>query len=215
MSTSKRKEPAIRKAKKKAVPRAKLITSFGRFWTPIVVQWGHPGSLVGHGKNEKRQGSIDFWNARGIYVLHKEYDIVYVGQTEGQALGLRIQQHLSDNLAGRWDAFSWYSVSTVTKTGKIKDLAIASRGTVPYTTTINTLEALGISLTPQALNKQDRKFPGAKEYVQSVDKDTKKIIERNLITERTQIDQMESGILALQTEIGKLKKQMTKIEKKA
>jgi hypothetical protein len=161
-----------------------LIHYFGRHWSPVVVKWGHPGELVGILKKKKKVDPIDFWDAKGIYVLHRDFQIVYVGQTERQTLGKRIQDHLSDDLAGRWDSFSWYSVSKLTKTGKVRKLGARTNSTVAWTSIITTLEAIGIKFAPSALNKRETAIPGAEECLQRVDKETKKLLQMSLVDDR-------------------------------
>jgi hypothetical protein len=65
----------------------------------------------------EKAAPIDFSDQVGIYVLYAEYKFVYVGQTgKGQQAFLkRLRSHRSDDLAGRWDTFSWFGVRRVLK----------------------------------------------------------------------------------------------------
>lgn len=95
-----------------------LIRAYGEFWDPDVVAWGkrgrgQRGKLMGWFATVKRPTLVDVWDQRGIYVLHDDWKVVYVGKTGKTALGSRIRTHLSDDLAGRWDSFSWYGVRGV------------------------------------------------------------------------------------------------------
>jgi len=97
-----------------------LIKFYGTFWNPDTVDWGkrgrgNKGKLTGKVKPNRMH--IDFWEARGIYVLHDNFKAIYVGQTM-DPLGGRLRDHLSDRLAGRWDMFSWFSISAIRKTGR-------------------------------------------------------------------------------------------------
>lgn len=46
--------------------------------------------------------------------------MVYAGRTTDQTLGIRLRQHTTDRLNGRWDRFSWFGVDRVTDSGKLE-----------------------------------------------------------------------------------------------
>lgn len=75
-----------------------LIQNYGLFWRRDRVKWGkgkNKGTLVGYWKGAKRQGSVDFREQRGIYVLYDDtFKIVYVGQAGNK------NQCLFDRLPG-------------------------------------------------------------------------------------------------------------------
>jgi len=55
-----------------------------------------------------------------IYILWSNYQPVYVGKATGQrGLGPRMRDHLADRLGGRWDLFSWYSLSKPLRGGGV------------------------------------------------------------------------------------------------
>jgi hypothetical protein len=90
----------------------------GLFWKADDVFWGrrkNPGSLLGRPTNRLKSNAVDFRNQIGIYVLYADYSIVYVGQTgsKDQKLFVRLRQHQNDNLAGRWNRFSWFGILRV------------------------------------------------------------------------------------------------------
>jgi len=98
-----------------------LIRAYGLYWNPDIVDWGKPGqgnkgSLDGTVKKGGRSHSIDFWNVYGVYVLHHEFRPIYVGKASATRLGLRLRNHLTDRFAGRWDMFSWFSLSKINTT---------------------------------------------------------------------------------------------------
>lgn len=147
-----------------------LIKAYGSFWNPEIIDWGSPGP----GKGGKLEGSvrfddgtrkdIDFWDARGIYVLHRDFQSIYVGKAFGTNIGRRLRDHLTDRLAGRWDMFSWYSVSAprkieggVTKPGKRQ---------IAPDTYIDTFEALAILISDPPLNRKRESLKGAFEVAQ-------------------------------------------------
>lgn len=97
-----------------------LIRNYGLFWHRNRVKWGkgrNKGTLEGYLKNAKRQGTADFREQRGIYVLYDDtFRVVYVGQAGrgNQCLFQRLKQHKGDHLAERWSRFSWFGTRAVT-----------------------------------------------------------------------------------------------------
>ncbi|WP_075989703.1 GIY-YIG nuclease family protein [Vibrio fluvialis] len=147
-----------------------LIKAYGTYWNPEMVEWGSRGAgqggkLVGTVKfDSKTKKEIDFWDAKGIYVLHSEYKTIYVGKAFGTSIGKRLRDHLTDRLAGRWDMFSWYSVSApkkveggVTKPGKRQ---------IGPETYIDTFEALAILISDPPLNRKRESLKSAYEVSQ-------------------------------------------------
>ena len=66
-----------------------LIKSYGQFWNPDIVDWGkkgagNEGKLLGKIKAESvaygNKHEINFWEAKGIYVLHSDFKAIYVGK---------------------------------------------------------------------------------------------------------------------------------------
>ena len=101
-----------------------LIRNMGLFWSENEIFWGTPGQgqkgkLLGKLATGRRAGTVDFWEQRGVYALYADYRLVYVGQTAGQALGKRVRDHRADDLAGRWDRFSWFGLRIVTEDNKL------------------------------------------------------------------------------------------------
>lgn len=93
-----------------------LIKSFGLYWNPDIVDWGavgagNRGDLAGVITRKKEKHRINFWEAKGIYVLHADFKAVYVGKALRTSIGARLRDHLADRFAGRWDMFSWFSIS--------------------------------------------------------------------------------------------------------
>lgn len=145
-----------------------LIKSYGLYWNPEIVYWGAPGAgNAGELKGKIKDGgtyAIDFWKAKGIYVLHNEFHPIYVGKAFGTMLGPRLRNHLADRLAGRWDMFSWFSISAP----RFSKGDVSQPGTrilSPETIT-DTLEALAILIADPALNRKRETLAGAYEVEQ-------------------------------------------------
>jgi hypothetical protein len=141
-----------------------LIRAFGQFWNPETVAWGkrgpnNRGRLLGRVRRKGRWYSIDFWDARGIYVLHADFKTIYVGKAIDRGLGTRLRNHLTDRFAGRWDMFSWFSLSTVAVTDQ-RVRKPGGRNVQPVTVGA-TLEALAILIADPALNRKRERFASA------------------------------------------------------
>lgn len=146
---------------------SELIKCYGQFWNPDTVEWGRPGAgnkgtLIG--KIKPSNMHINFWGARGVYVLHDNFKAIYVGKAFGSPLGKRIRDHLSDRFAGRWDMFSWYSTSAVRTTQK--DVSKPGQRQIKPKTIIDTMEALTILIADPALNRKREALPNAYEAEQ-------------------------------------------------
>jgi hypothetical protein len=145
-----------------------LIKTYGQFWNPDIVEWGRPnrqGCLIGETKRGNKKYSIDYWNARGIYVLHADFKAVYVGQAFDTRLGPRLRVHLTDRFMGRWDMFSWFSVSSPRFTNR--DVSDGnSQRQISTSAIVDTLEALGILIADPALNRKRERFSSAYEAIQ-------------------------------------------------
>ena len=143
-----------------------LIRAYGHYWNPDIVEWGQrgpggQGQLLGKVRVNGTNHEIDFWNAFGIYVLHDDFRAIYVGKAASTRLGPRIRNHLSDRFAGRWDMFSWFSLSKVNVTSR----GVAEPGIRQLTkeTVNDTLEAISILIADPPLNRKRETIPSARE----------------------------------------------------
>lgn len=149
-----------------------VIRAFGTYWNPELINWGgvgrgNQGELLGKVKIDGRTKTVDFWEGKGLYVLHDDFDTVYIGKAFGTRLGPRLRDHLSDRLTGRWDMFSWYILSTVNKTEQASDLRDPGTRRLNPKTVNNTLEALAISISDPPLNRRHESIPDAYEAEQT------------------------------------------------
>ena len=155
------------------------ITSYGLFWRHDEIIWhpgrGVPGSfrLLGRlGSNRPTIQVADFRKQQGIYILYDDYGPSYVGLTRRQGLGKRLQDHLDDHLAKRWDRFSWFGFNTLGTAGAdgvLPLLELESEVTETSHTTIGDLEALLIRAIGPHLNSSWMKFNDADQWEQIAD----------------------------------------------
>lgn len=172
-----------------------LIKAYGTFWNPDLVEWGsagrgNRGRLLGWVARGDYEYEIDFWNAKGVYVLLSEFRTIYVGKSLKTSIGKRLRDHLTDRFAGRWDMFSWFSVSGVRATRF--DVSRPGQRQVKPKDMIDTLEAVAILVADPALNRRRETLTGALEATQPENARPKTIrhyLEEVLATLNNQTDQ--------------------------
>jgi hypothetical protein len=143
-----------------------VVNALGMFWERSKVDWrASQIKILGH-----MQGGIDvnFSAQRGVYLLHDAQGVVYVGRVTGQDLGVRLKQHTTDRLSGRWTRFSWFGVYPVAESGQLKTGADYSMNSID--STIAAMEAVLIeALEPRQNRKRgDANFESI-EFLQSED----------------------------------------------
>jgi hypothetical protein len=134
-----------------------------------MVDWGsvgagNAGNLAGVIKRKKKKHEINFWEGRGIYVLHADFKAVYVGKAFQTSIGKRLRDHLSDRFAGRWDMFSWFSISNPRVTQA--DVSTPGQRYLGPQVITSTLEALAILVADPALNRKRESLSEAYEALQ-------------------------------------------------
>jgi hypothetical protein len=142
-----------------------IVKSYGEFWNPDAVNWGAK-ELCGVWRNAGTNKENNFWSAKGIYVLYQEFKPLYVGKAlaDSSGVGKRLSDHLTDRLVGRWDMFSWYSLSQPSKnTPKVN---IAGGRNLSTKQMVETLEAITILITDPPLNRKRESLAGAIEVEQ-------------------------------------------------
>lgn len=152
------------------------ITSYGLFWREAEIEWspgqGNKGEFRLLGRVGSNRGSLkvaDFRKQQGIYILYDEYGPSYVGLTRQRGLGLRLKDHLSDNLKGKWDRFSWFGFNQIGAAGAdgvLSLLELEGEVSEETHTTIGDLEALLIRAIGPKLNKAWMNFKDAEEWSQ-------------------------------------------------
>ena len=141
-----------------------LINAFGMYWARSQVQWSPTPRILG--QQQPGSNPVDFCGQRGVYLLHDGREVVYVGRTTDQALGIRLRQHTVDRLNGRWDRFSWFGVFGPSESGTLNTTATPQYG---LDMLITTMEALLIEgLEPPQNRKRGDDFK-AVEFLQVED----------------------------------------------
>jgi hypothetical protein len=141
-----------------------IIQALGMFWRREYVAWSTTPQLLG--QQQAGATTVNFTPQIGVYLLHDDREVVYVGRAIDQPLGKRLHQHTFDRLNGRWNRFSWFGLSSVTEDGTlVPPFAIMAQPAV----LIAAFEALLIEgLEPRQNRKRGDDFR-AVEYIQVKD----------------------------------------------
>ena len=127
-----------------------LITAYGRFWSRDMWEKNNM-SIYGTSAKTKNAASVDFTNHMGIYLLHKGYEVIYVGQAS--QLNKRLKDHTIDDKRNRWDNFSWFSITDFNEQEKA-DCKKDTSKTLEGAALLDTLEALLIEVLGPERNKK-------------------------------------------------------------
>lgn len=146
-----------------------LINAFGTYWTRSHVLWSTTPRVLG--QQQPGSDAVDFCGQRGVYLLHDGRQVVYVGRTTDQPLGIRLRQHTVDRLNGRWDRFSWFGIFAPSEKGSLNT---NPNGKYDLDMLITTMEALLIEgLEPPQNRKRGDDFK-AVEFLQLEDQEIHK-----------------------------------------
>jgi hypothetical protein len=167
-----------------------FVKNYGLFWRADEVDWspgqGARGAFRLLGRRSKNIPTLrlaDFRHQIGIYILYGNHGPIYVGLTKEQGLGKRLKDHLTDELGGQWDRFSWFGFRIVLKgrddNGLCELRKLAEVGIGKPQELIGDVEALLIKA--MGLNNiKQMKFSDADEWFQvkayEVDKYMEKVI---------------------------------------
>jgi hypothetical protein len=132
-----------------------VVNAFGMFWERSKVFWEMQQPRI---LGQQQAGSpVDFAEQKGVYLLHDAQGVLYVGRTTEQNLAKRLNQHISDRLAGRWTSFSWFGVYPVEQNGMLK--LNTDFSSIDINIIIATMEAVLIeSLEPRQNRKRGDDF---------------------------------------------------------
>ncbi len=160
-----------------------LIHAYGMFWDADDVDWygdfplddGYKSAfrlLGSRGVNKPKIRVVDFRKARGVYVLHDDFGVYYVGLASSVGgIGKRLRDHRADVHADKWKRFSWFAFDEVTsKVDKLTGLttlkSVQTGGKLAMPSMISDLEAILIELTGAKGNKNLGHFELAEKWDQ-------------------------------------------------
>ena len=95
-----------------------LIKCFGMYWKRDYVSWKSSGTKI-YGKELSSSLRINLSEQIGIYLLHDNHDVVYVGQATHQPIVNRLNDHTKDKKSIRWNRFSWFGFMGISNEGNL------------------------------------------------------------------------------------------------
>ena len=94
------------------------VPAFGLYWKKDKVRWRKPGEILG--RQTRDSDTVNFADQQGVYLLHKDRTVVYVGRTE-RSLFDRLRHHTRDRKSPRWDQFSWFGFRDVNDDAELQE----------------------------------------------------------------------------------------------
>lgn len=142
-----------------------IVRAFGLYWSITGVDWDTK-QMLGVDDEDQPQIETNAWAQSGIYCLYDGYMCVYVGKAENNNIGDRLNDHRSNRLAGRWDAFSWFGVHRVNRDGTLQafNTRLTERADI-----IKSLEAFAQIAFDPRLNRRHERPPEAVEFIQKAE----------------------------------------------
>ncbi len=128
------------------------VPAFGLYWERQKVNWKKRKML---GRQTRDAASVNFAEQRGVYLLHKDRSVVYVGRTDA-SLFERLRDHNRDRKSPRWDKFSWFGFCNVSDNGELGH----SRKEFDLRRLIRILEAVLIEALEPPVNAQRGELMG-------------------------------------------------------
>jgi hypothetical protein len=155
------------------------------FWSRDKVSWISQPRILG--QQQIGSSAVDFGEQKGVYLLHDDQGVVYVGRVTDQGLGKRLFQHTLDRLNGRWSRLSWFGVFPVRQDGSLAKESFS----VDIETVIVTMEAVLIEgLEPRQNRKRGDDFQ-AVEFLQA--EDPQLVVERKASILRDLLESVKTG----------------------
>lgn len=142
------------------MPQAPIL-NLGARWKASDVWWNSAsqnGQLLGVKLKAEKGAEVNFAQQSGIYVLYADFTPVYVGQANKRLYARLKQHHLRDDLAGRWDRFSWFGFRSVIGGNNPKLSKPGVNFSISTTQLLDHLEAMLIHAFEPALNGQEGRF---------------------------------------------------------
>ncbi len=137
------------------------ILCLGARWRADDVYWNTSsanGQLGGVPRRKVTAPVANFAKQSGIYVLFSDYKPIYVGQAN-QTLFDRLKAHwLTDDLAGRWDTFTWFGFRRVIGGGRPQLSKPDTNFYISPTQLLDHFEAAMIHAFEPPLNGQEGRF---------------------------------------------------------
>lgn len=137
------------------------ILCLGARWRAEDIYWrssSDNAQLNGVPRKNLTAPVVNFAHQSGLYILYSDHTPIYVGQTN-KTLFARLKDHfLKDDLAGRWDTFTWLGLRKVVG-GKTPRLSKpGTKFSISTTQLLDHFEAAMIHAFEPPLNGQEGRF---------------------------------------------------------
>ncbi len=156
-----------------AEPTSRAVTSFGIHWDRHAVEWKRRPRVLGERQTEaaatSKSMTVDFGRQQGLYLLHDDREVIYVGRTTKRDLGQRLHEHTRDRLQGRWNRFSWFGFRPVADNGQLGDATESVPSGYAMEGLIGDIEAILIEALEPRQNRKRGDDLGDAEYRQVLD----------------------------------------------
>jgi hypothetical protein len=142
------------------MPKAPIL-NLGARWKASDVYWGSAsanGQLLGVKRTALRGPYVNFGDQTAVYILYANFTPIYVGQANKSLYSRLKLHHLHDDLAGRWDRFSWFGFRRVVGGNNPKLSKPDVNFGVSTNQLLDHLEAMMIHAFEPALNGQEGRF---------------------------------------------------------
>lgn len=157
---------------------SRTVTSFGIHWDRDAVKWTRRPHLRGErwaeGRAKTKSAAVDFGEQRGLYLLHDDREVIYVGKATKRDLGQRLYEHTTDRLQGRWIRFSWFGFRPVADNGELGGMPENVPSSYAADSLIGDIEAILIEALEPRQNRKRGDDLGAVEYRQVIDPSVQK-----------------------------------------
>lgn len=154
-------------------PNSRAVTSFGIHWDRDAVEWKPQPCVLGEfqteGAAKTKLTTVDFGGQRGLYLLHDDREVIYVGRTTKRNLGQRLYEHTRDRLQGRWNRFSWFGFLPVADNGQLGEAPESAPSGYDLEGLIGDIEAILIEALEPRQNRKRGDDLGTVEYRQVLD----------------------------------------------
>ena len=101
------------------VERSALVPAYGLFWDKDYVSW-KSGKILGRQIADAE--SVNFADQQGVYLLHRDNSVVYIGKTTDNLYGRLRYHNRQKNL--RWNKFSWFGLREVSDNAELGELPL-------------------------------------------------------------------------------------------
>lgn len=137
------------------------ILCLGARWRAEDVYWysaPKTAKLDGVPRKNVTAPAANFAHQSGIYILYSDHTPIYIGQAN-KTLFARLKAHyLTDDLASRWDTFTWFGLHSVVGGNTPRLSKPDTNFSISTTQLLDHLEAVMIHAFEPLLNGQEGRF---------------------------------------------------------